>query len=478
MSKTAFQIRQNAEELQVYLKDLESWESDIKRKDRAVNKETTGNSVIPPIRNQNARIIPETTITLEHQGAGLVRVSSDTSTVLGKDRIKSQDYKAWDKFDVDKALDAVDAQRPELNSSKSPKVSSEQNDYGERAILEKEKGKGNAWFKKRDYKRAILCYSKSMQLDPTSALLPVNRALAYLKLDRFAEAEADCTQGIEMDPKNVKALWRRGIARAKLGKVEEARQDLEAAVVLEPTNKSIKADLSDVLVSIKEKAAKNDEKNSTRPVRRRLAIEEVGEEEVSINISLKPHQTTSLQGNGTTMPITAQEVSKRDVKIPINSISPPPAQMQKSQSLRNDVANMSKPVVLPSVSAFAAPKSMYEFERDWKSLKGDNAAIYGYLKIINPKSYQRIFKNSLESSYISKIIFVLRDHYKKDNKAHEALDTLEHLALLPRFDMNTMFLSKADKQALRDILDWLKACADDNKIDPSEIHKLQKAYKV
>ncbi|KNC95962.1 uncharacterized protein SPPG_08567 [Spizellomyces punctatus DAOM BR117] len=473
MSKTAFQIRQNAEELKAYLKDLESWESDIKRKDRAVNKETTGNNFIPPIRNQNARIIPETTITLEHQGAGMVRASSDTRTVLGEDRIKSQDYKAWD---ADKALDAVDAQRPELCSSKSAKVSADQKDFGERAILEKEKG--NAWFKKGDYKRAILCYSKSMQLDPTSAVLPVNRALAYLKLDRFAEAEADCTQGIEMDPKNVKALWRRGIARAKLGKAEEARQDLEAAVVLEPTNKSIKADLSDVLTSIKEKATKNDRKNPTRPVRRRLAIEEVGEEAVGINRSLKAHQITSLQGNGTTMPIAAQEVSKRDVKVPVNSLSPPPAQIQKSQLVRNAAADISKPVVLPSVSASAAPKSMYEFERDWKSLKGDSAAIYGYLKIIDPKSYQRIFKNSLESSYISKIIFVLRDHYKKDNKANEALDTLKHLALLPRFDMNAMFLSKADKQALRDILDWLKACADDNKIDPSDIHRLQKAYKV
>ena len=43
---------------------------------------------------------------------------------------------------------------------------------------------GNELFKKGAYEAAVERYSVAMELDPTSAVLPANRALALLKLER------------------------------------------------------------------------------------------------------------------------------------------------------------------------------------------------------------------------------------------------------------------------------------------------------
>ena len=43
---------------------------------------------------------------------------------------------------------------------------------------------GNAEFKQGEYVLAVQSYSKAMELDPLSAVMPANRAMAHLKLKR------------------------------------------------------------------------------------------------------------------------------------------------------------------------------------------------------------------------------------------------------------------------------------------------------
>ena len=99
--------------------------------------------------------------------------------------------------------------------------------------------KGNAYFKKGEFKKSISCYTRSIALDPTSVAVPINRAMAHLKLKKYCnyynesfaylrkfswkKAEDDCTIGLSLEQKNVKALWRRGIARRELSKYTEAK---------------------------------------------------------------------------------------------------------------------------------------------------------------------------------------------------------------------------------------------------------------
>ena len=45
--------------------------------------------------------------------------------------------------------------------------------------------KGNALYKEGKYESAVECYSRGIVLDPLSAVLPANRAMALMKLERL-----------------------------------------------------------------------------------------------------------------------------------------------------------------------------------------------------------------------------------------------------------------------------------------------------
>lgn len=106
----------------------------------------------------------------------------------------------------------------------------------EAAELAKEKG--NASFKEKDFKKAISHYTDAIRMDGNNATYYNNRAMAYLQLCSFQEAEADCSKALELDKKSVKAYLRRGTAREFLGYYKEANDDFRQALVLEPTNKT------------------------------------------------------------------------------------------------------------------------------------------------------------------------------------------------------------------------------------------------
>ncbi len=44
---------------------------------------------------------------------------------------------------------------------------------------------GNDLFKEGRYELAVECYSKAAELDPLNAIMPANRAMALLKLQRW-----------------------------------------------------------------------------------------------------------------------------------------------------------------------------------------------------------------------------------------------------------------------------------------------------
>ncbi|KAK1287724.1 hypothetical protein QJS10_CPB19g00894 [Acorus calamus] len=98
------------------------------------------------------------------------------------------------------------------------------------------KGKGNAYFKDKQWQKAINCYSEAIKLNGKNATYYSNRAAAYLELGSFIQAESDCSNAINLDKKNIKAYLRRGTAREMLGFYKDAIEDFQYALVLEPTN--------------------------------------------------------------------------------------------------------------------------------------------------------------------------------------------------------------------------------------------------
>jgi len=94
----------------------------------------------------------------------------------------------------------------------------------------------NILFNERKYAKAVVAYSKALQVSPTSAVLLANRALAHLHLENYASAFDDSSLAIRLDPGYVKGYYRRGSSNFILGKFGSALKDFEKVVQLQPRN--------------------------------------------------------------------------------------------------------------------------------------------------------------------------------------------------------------------------------------------------
>uniref|UniRef100_A0A8C7YQ01 RNA polymerase II-associated protein 3 n=1 Tax=Oryzias sinensis TaxID=183150 RepID=A0A8C7YQ01_9TELE len=209
-AEVPLQMRQNIDELHSFMRELESWEADIKKKDNELRTGGVQEKKLPPVRNKDHRA------KMKKKQKSNSHSKAETSAEEAS-RIKAYDYRSWDKFDVDKALAEVDKDEGPEESHESD---SEDAVDPETALTEKEKG--NAFFKEGKYDEAIDCYTRGMDADPSNPVLPTNRASAFFRLKKFAVAESDCNLAIALDGRYVKAYCRRGAARFALKKYQPA----------------------------------------------------------------------------------------------------------------------------------------------------------------------------------------------------------------------------------------------------------------
>ncbi|CAI5726779.1 unnamed protein product [Hyaloperonospora brassicae] len=98
------------------------------------------------------------------------------------------------------------------------------------------KNEGNAFFRQGLMDDAISAYTRCLALDPSNAVCLSNRAAAYLKIERFELAIADCCKAIEVAP-TIKSYMRRATAYIALHQFTKAVTDIEAALQFESRNK-------------------------------------------------------------------------------------------------------------------------------------------------------------------------------------------------------------------------------------------------
>ncbi|KAM7279216.1 hypothetical protein ACFE04_006350 [Oxalis oulophora] len=97
------------------------------------------------------------------------------------------------------------------------------NTIGQEQTAEIAKEKGNQAYKEKQWQKAVGFYTEAIKLSGgNNATYYSNRAAAYLELQRFSQAEDDCTKAISLDKKNVKSYLRRGTAREMLGFYKES----------------------------------------------------------------------------------------------------------------------------------------------------------------------------------------------------------------------------------------------------------------
>jgi len=97
----------------------------------------------------------------------------------------------------------------------------------------------------------LIHYSKAIRLNWRESVFFSNRALVYLKLNRFYESISDCTASIDRKP-SIKAYARRAAAWASLQEFFLAAEDYKRALKFEPRNQDCLCELEKCLVHLED----------------------------------------------------------------------------------------------------------------------------------------------------------------------------------------------------------------------------------
>ncbi|XP_064632821.1 RNA polymerase II-associated protein 3-like [Lineus longissimus] len=510
------QIRHSQSDLQGFLKDLDSWEDDIKKKDESLKTtKTVEASELPPVRNAFEKKRKKKKVKVKDGKETSTPEGAASSAVSAKPkRISGYDWKSWEKFDVDAACAAVDGKEGVKSSSGSDLETDEEWEIErmkQQALLEKDRG--NQCFKAGKYNEAVECYTKGIQCDSYNAVLPANRAMALLKQEKFGAAEFDCTESLLLDPTYVKAYSRRGAARLALGKLHKAKEDFEQVLKLEPKNKQAEKELekinkelnpkpeasslSHMTTGIVKPISKPPDKRSKKPLVR-IKIEEIGNEPENkarlpaknTKPAITPSERKLLEADDAKFQSFTEEVcaSKSDnikKKAPISIVELDDTSNDVKKLDLNEVEKTdttksyctksaeslspresSGPPSLPPV-----PATSYQFQADWKIIKNHTDLFAEYVKAIKPQNYSKLFGLSLDADVLIKLLHVYRDSYIPSNR--DVYDELRALKDVKRFSMTVMFFSKKDKKVIEDLFDFLRNQAKHSR---EEINDLAEDY--
>jgi tetratricopeptide (TPR) repeat protein len=441
-------VKQNAQELNAYLKDLQSWSGSVKQKDEALKAGslvlTKAAAAPPPIRGANA---------------------------------------------------AAKAQPVLLPSSAS----------ADEARFAESKAAGNAAFAAGRFEESLPHYSQCMLLNPRDAIIPSNRSQALLKLQRWHEAEVDASTALSIDPAQVKALFRRAQARRQLRKYAGAMEDCQALEKLDPSNKAAKAlgvEVASLLQKQQEAKAKAAQPivsavaakpapaatsiaagtTATAPAgaRRMIIQEEESDEEEAVPIrksavpSVPPAAAVS-----TVKPTTAAPAPQSATAAAVRPAAPATLPSGAAPSAASPSVSAAAPSVAASSSTAASPASpssatvhaaassaslrvpstAYEFDQAFRSCSGDLGQLAKLLQLIPLQQYSQLMKTSLDSQMLKTTVQAVAAHLSNSDTS-SAVRVLEGLSTVPRFNVARLMLAAPEKQAIAAVLRNAAAAPD------------------
>lgn len=504
------QMRKNAEDLQDYMKDLVNWEKEVSKKDDDLKAKQSISKSLPPVRNAPTP-----------SEASTVKSHSAKQDQAKEAPIPGGDFRAWDKFDVDAALDKLDAEAEDENAEAHRARMLQEH------IGNQEKEKGNVQFKAGKYVAAIECYTRGMEHDQDSAVLPANRAMAYLKMKKYIEAERDCTTAIKLDVSYIKAWQRRATARVGLKQLELALEDYKKVLTLDPNSKTAKQEVKTLPKRILE--AKEEARKQFRPlehlddntqlatsrskkVLHRIQIEEIGsssEEEDEQAISLSTDKIEDLDSKKSIhvlpeTPQTSIEELPAKEKLTVESQitrQPSPGQNQSgpneerkeqtqvaTKNLKQDATpsesnaqqnksvttSVRKPVRKKASTPVRKPvskTSAAQFEVMWRQHQHDTEKFTELLKTTKPGMLPTLIKQNLCPEFVSLFLDVLSKNFLPADQL--CLDLMHNLSHVKRFDAILMFLEEEELSKARSIVSSLQA---NSSLDQKLVSQVETAY--
>ncbi|KAH8924888.1 hypothetical protein BT69DRAFT_1332614 [Atractiella rhizophila] len=371
------------------------------------------------------------------------------------------------------------------------------------STAQSEKEKGKEAFKKGDYPLSIGHYTRAMQLDPKEATYPLNRAMAYLKLNKFHDASRDCDTSLKLKDNNSKALFRRGLAKKGIGEdYPSALKDLEAARKLEPKNATIIAEIESVstLVSAKrQKAAATATTSSLRPTPPNSPAELPPPASAAANDTTSSPSTSRLKAavafepdsdiglkEATTRrfapaPATKEKGKDQEGGGGKKSFAAAKAERTKKMEAREKshlipltssipasssaAISSAEPTMAPNLNGSGTerklvPLSASEFDRKWNALRGSPTSKeiphrWNVLRNLPPASLPNIFGDSLEAETIGELLAAVEFGLQQDDAEIYYVHINEILKELPktkRFNFVQMFLSEGEKSRLNAVM--------------------------
>ncbi|XP_060843062.1 RNA polymerase II-associated protein 3 [Rhopalosiphum padi] len=452
------QLQENEEELSNYLRDMNIWQEQMKRKEHSLPN---------PNEKKKPKINP-------------------TKTNLSK--ISSWDYSAWDKFDVDNACKELDTQSElKKNDNYDPninfidnKIQSKQSDglY--------EKNLGNALVQKQKWAEAILRYTRAIEYYDKDPIFYANRALCYLKTKEFKLAIIDCTSSLELDSTYVKTYQRRSSAYLALGMYNEAKKDLLNVLKLEPNNKQAKSDLEVVNNKFKQtemqkisdiKCQKTNTINNLQSINSKMLCKDgepiqivtpdwpqrVGCKQITSRQkpphlrSKKPFCTLNIKD------VEVDQDELNNIHLLQTTLKEVCEKKYKDQSINKEVISTKKDMVQTEKKHVAippVPQTYVQLKQDWAFLKNDPELLFQYLKQIPGKRLPSIVRNSMDNDLFVDILRILR--IKFINNGYDISDYLIGISELPRLQMLVMFCSSNEVSCIKELLNYVSKFVSEN----------------
>nr|XP_046256635.1 sperm-associated antigen 1 isoform X2 [Scatophagus argus] len=280
------------------------------------------------------------------------------------------------------------------------------------------KQEGNDFVKKGQYQNALGKYTECLKLKPSECAIYTNRALCYLKLERFTEAKQDCDAALKLEPTNKKAFYRRALANKGLKDYLACSSDLQEVLQQDPNVQEAEKELEEVTVLLRQSLANG----SPAKPRKTVAITEVeGDEETTI-----PNSDSSCRGEDLTVNLQ--------------------------------------------------PTNAYEFGQALNAARcnGNTAACADLLASTTPQMLPQLLSTQLDGPIISFIMQALDSHLleKDPNLVYQHLNYL-HTA--DRFSVVLMLLEKDERCHMTQLFEHLSA-AECTEFTKNDVQNLANKY--
>ncbi|XP_062131655.1 RNA polymerase II-associated protein 3 [Drosophila sulfurigaster albostrigata] len=516
------QVRRNATEYQNSVKDLYSWEKDIKNREEAMK-----NAPAPTVDRKTLPVRSHVTKSSEPTKKTTSQPAQSPSSTASTPTEKQ-----------DLPQDALAQQHKKANDIKD---------------------RGNNYVKQADYERAIEAYTEAVEVYPYDAIYFINRALCHLKLERYGNCVDDCESAIALDKTCVKAYYRRMQANESLGNNMEALKDCTTVLTLDPKNIEAKRSLERINDRLRKNATKNGPNfsapndnlidilpfdkpaykrskqsmrrvpvvdivtpraNQQQPQQLRITDDEIdkifnsncgpftevkkdpaqkttAKPEKIVEIEQQPQQTSTIQskvieksttisekvvktvsqepakskvvdiqtGEKTNLKAVKEEVNANNTEKTINK-----AETAKIKSKPEPEAKQSSSTAMERIPA--APAGTAQFYVTWKELSAVQK--YHYLKSIEIPNLCKILGASFDSDTFSDLMETLHEFYVP-NKEPTTAAVLWEISKNDEFTILAMLMSKEEKKLVTSIMAAIKEFPKSN---AELLVKLAKVYSV